>query len=100
MNRRKTLPLLILSILLTGCETEVPETPVESVNPPATSETNTIPVLKNVMFDEVGNESITYVENIKGVNASKEFDYTVMTEFSKDCFLGKIVDDVETRNVV
>lgn len=100
MNRKKTLPLLILSILLTGCETEVPETPVESVNPPATSETNTIPVLKNVMFDEVGNESITYVENIKGVNASKEFDYTVMTEFSKDCFLGKIVDDVETRNVV
>lgn len=98
--KNKTLPLLILSMLLTGCENKGSEKPVETVNPPATSEANTIPVLKNAMFDEVGNESITYVENIKGVNASKDFDYTVMTEFSKDCFLGKIVDDVETRNVV
>ena len=99
-TKRKALPLLILSILLTGCKEEITDSTIESITPPATSEANTIPVLKNNMFDEVGNESITYVENIKGVNSSNDFDYTVMTEFSKDCFLGKIVDDVETRNVI
>ncbi len=101
-TKKIILPLLILS-LLAGCNGKNDDSATgttESKPTEAPASENTVPALKNTMFQEAGKENITFLEQIHIVNSSDERSATLKTMFDKDSYFGAIVSDDDESEIL